>query len=44
MFNEQVLSQLRKYSKFDNQTFFNLGPKGKRLIINAVGTKCYNTL
>jgi len=33
------LSPLRKHSKFDNQPFFTLHPKGKRLIINEVETK-----
>ena len=38
------MSPLRKNSKFDNQPFFTLHPKGKRLIINEVGGIVFSTL
>jgi len=37
----QSKSLLRKHSKFDNQPFFTLRPKGKRLIINEVETNFF---
>jgi len=39
-----ILSPFQKHSKFDNQPFFTLHPKGKRLIINEVETIFFITL